>query len=83
MGIYYTTVFYPNYNDKQKKITIADIDRVIEQKDIDRGYIDMTDLLDTIDYRQFTEYSMIVECCYTTYDDVDAPPTITHILPVK
>lgn len=86
--IYYTTIFYPNYNQKSIKIALELQEKILEQPDIDAGYIDKTILLDffpdKIQSADITEYSVVCEYKWTENDDGwSEEMSLLHRLPVR
>lgn len=44
--IYYTTIFYPNYENKFVQIVLEKQEKILEDEDIANGYIEQSVLLD-------------------------------------
>lgn len=74
--IYYTTIFYPNYDNKFIQIVLEKQEKILEEDDIAKGYIEQSVLLDlfpdNITQEIIGENSMICEYKWSEDDD-DSP----------
>lgn len=70
MGIYYTTYFYPDIQDKSKFTILAHMNPVLDDSDIKRGYVAKEELLrhysHLIELIEITEHSYIIEYTIST-----------------
>jgi hypothetical protein len=71
MGFYWTTIFYSNINNQDVKIILASMDQIIDDDDIERGFVLKEELLNffktKVKKEDITEYSYLVEYSYDTY----------------
>ena len=76
LPIYYTTIFYPNYDNKFIQIVLEKQEKILEEDDIAKGYIEQSVLLDlfpdNITQEIIGENSMICEYKWSEDDD-DSP----------
>lgn len=72
MGIYWQTVFYSDINDMNNKIVLSNIDPIIDENDVARGYVDKDELLkyfgNKINKGDVGDHSYVVEYSWSTYD---------------
>ena len=82
----YQTVFFPNVLDEDKFVVLCVIDRVLEQIDIERGYVWQHELLEEFGHcitaNDITSQSRVVEYMLRNVDD-DREPVETHRLTVR
>ncbi len=71
MGIYFRTVFYSDFRNRDVCIVLSDIDIIIEESDRENGYVPKDVLLQyyggRIRSEDIAEYSCIEEQEYSTY----------------
>jgi hypothetical protein len=71
MGFYWTTIFYSDINNQDEKIILASMDQIIEEDDVERGFILKEDLLNffatKVKKENIKENSYLVEYSYDTY----------------
>ena len=85
---YYTTIFYPDGDDKTTQIVLENKEKLLEDEDIQRGYIEKAILIEYFpelfsDETLFGTKSMICEYKWSndSFDSEEASCTIR--LPVK
>lgn len=70
MGIYYTTYFYPDIQDKNKFTVLAHMNPILDESDQKRGYVAKDELLqyygNLIQSEEITINSYIVEYIIST-----------------
>ena len=87
-GVYYSTIFYPDGDDKTNQIVLEDEEKLLEEEDVQRGYIDKTILVEYFpeifsDPSIFGEKSLICEYKWTK-DGCDSEEASCSIrLPVR
>lgn len=84
MGFYWQTYFYPDAKDESKRIMLAAIDPIIEEKDLLQGFVLKEELMQHFSHllkkKEITEASRIVEYVTSTYVEL---LTKTQELPIK
>ena len=80
MQSYYKTLFYSNVYDTTTYVVLADqTEKIIEEEDIERGYVIKEQLLELYDYcikaNDIGTYSYLIEYIATTHDGVEKVET--------
>jgi hypothetical protein len=75
MGIYYNSYYYPDVNQKSKRIRLGSMDPVLDKTDKERGYVRKEELFRIfarhLNKTPFGENSYIVVYSWSTYGDRD------------
>lgn len=88
MGIYWLTCFYSDVDRLEESITLANIDPIIDDGDIQQGYVRKEDLLHIFGTRckitadMITEKSYLIEYTWTSLE-MNSGKKETRRLPVK
>lgn len=80
MTDYYLTYFYSNYDDKINKKLLGNLEKVINDDDMKKGYINKYEFLEwthrnvvDIDDKDITDNSWIVEYIWSNISDNELP----------